>query len=58
MVGPVFAQLDPNERPADPEPMLASGSALEFLKSIYCNPTVPLPVRMKAAIEALPFECP
>jgi hypothetical protein len=33
-------------------------SPLEFLRAVYMNETVALPVRMKAAVEALPFVHP
>ena len=37
---------------------MITNRALEFLQMIYCDNELPLPVRMRAAMAAIPFETP
>jgi hypothetical protein len=36
--------------------MSAKPTSLEFLQAVYCNEQLPLSVRLRAAIEAAPYE--
>lgn len=56
MNGPRFA--DPANLVVQPEPEFEGEDALGLLQAVYKSRAVPLSVRMRAAVEALPFERP
>jgi hypothetical protein len=54
---PPLAMLGPREQEQAPA-VGEAGDAYSLLHSVYSNPALPISMRMRAAIEALPFEKP
>lgn len=56
----LFDPLEPLKLPKPEAPPMVAPSAtpLEFLRSVYTDASVPLPLRIRAAVEAAPFAHP
>jgi hypothetical protein len=53
-----FPELVYEPRKEDQIALEPNGTSLDLLRAVYRNPELGLPVRMRAAIAALPFELP
>jgi hypothetical protein len=54
-VGMVLDRIEAQQVPLDFPP---NGQSIDLLRAVYRNPSVPLPVRIRCAVAALPHEVP
>jgi hypothetical protein len=59
MLDTVLARLDEIERAREAAQRIGpTATAVQFLQEVYRNDAIPLGVRIRAAVEAAPFESP
>ena len=54
-VGTVLDRIEAQQTPLDFPP---NGMSIDLLRAVYRNPSIPLPVRIRCAVAALPHEVP
>ena len=54
-IGMVLDRIEAQQAPLEFPP---NGMSIDLLRAVYRNPSIPLPVRIRCAVAALPHEVP